>query len=208
MLGEAGALVYCTGRSARGGPPSPGPHAARPETIEETAALVDAAGGTGIPVRVDHGDESAVATLAERVRHERGTLDILVNVLGGPEVQERFQPMWTLGVEEGKRLFDAWLTPHVVTVRHLVPLMIHRSRERPGLVVEVVEGETLGYAGHFYWDLVVTSLKRLAFGLAEELVPHRVAALAVAPGFMRTEAILAHFGATDDSWREIAESSP
>jgi NAD(P)-dependent dehydrogenase (short-subunit alcohol dehydrogenase family) len=210
MLGEAGATVYCSGRSSRGGAPSPGPHARRRETIEETAELVTADGGRGIAVRVDHGNEQEVTALMDRIRSEHKRLDILVNVAGGPEVHDRFKSFWTIDVESGRVLFDAWVWPHVLTCKHAIPLMTGTKgskRAVPGLVVEVMEGETLGYAGHFYWDLTVTTLKRLAYALGEELAPHKIAAIAVAPGFMRTEAILDHFGATPQNWLEIAQTN-
>jgi NAD(P)-dependent dehydrogenase (short-subunit alcohol dehydrogenase family) len=210
MLGEAGATVYCSGRSSRNGPPSPGPHAKRPETVEETAELVTSAGGRGIAVRVDHANEQEVMSLMQRIRSDHQRLDILVNVAGGPEVHDRFKSFWTIDVDGGRALFDAWVWPHVITCRHAVPLMVRSKgskRTTTGLIAEVMEGETLGYAGHFYWDLTLTTLKRLAHGLGEELAPNNVAAVAIAPGFMRTEAILDHFGATSNNWSEIARTN-
>ena len=202
MLGEAGAVVYCTGRSTRE-TPAVGAHAGRPETVAETAALVDAAGGEGVAVRVDHAVEAEVEALCARVRAERGRLDLLVNVLGGMAVTDE-RPFWEVPVSEGRAMVDAWLWPHATTARHAVPLMVER---RAGLVVEIVESHTLGGHGQFYFDLAVIALKRLAWGLAESLAPHGVSALAVAPGFMRTEQVLAHFGATEATWREVAASS-
>jgi NAD(P)-dependent dehydrogenase (short-subunit alcohol dehydrogenase family) len=202
MLGEAGATVYCTGRGTRE-TPSGGPHAGRPETIEETAALVDEAGGTGIAARVDHAAPAEVAALFDRVRGEQGRLDVLVNVLGGPELQER-APLWESSLDAGRALLDAWVWPHVVTCRHALPLMIER---RAGLVVEIVEGDTLAYSGQVFWDLVVTSLKRVAYAVAEEAAPHGVTALALAPGFMRTEHVLDYLKATEESWRTVARES-
>jgi NAD(P)-dependent dehydrogenase (short-subunit alcohol dehydrogenase family) len=205
MLGEAGATVYCTGRSSRDQPNTSGHHyAGRPETIEETAELVDAAGGKGIPVRVDHTVEDEVADLFKRVRREKKQLDVLVNVLTGPPVTE-WQPFWKLAPEKGRAMLDGWVWPHVVTGRYAVPLLVER---KSGLVVEIVEQDTVGYHGQFFLDLVETLLKRLAYALAEELAPHGVSALAITPGFMRTEAILEQFGATDANWREVAETNP
>lgn len=201
MLGEAGATVYCTGRSARGGEASP---RGRRETIEDTAALVDAAGGVGIPVRVDHAREDEVRALFARVREEQGRLDVLANVLGGTVLRERMTPLWELDLEAGKRLFDTWVTPHVVTAKHAAPLMLER---KAGLIVEIVEQDTVGYHGQLFWDLTMVALKRLAFALATELAPHGVTALAVAPGFMRTEEILEHFGATPETWADVARTS-
>lgn len=202
MLGETGAVVYCTGRSTTE-KPATGHHAGRPETIDETAALVTAAGGVGIAVRVDHATEAEVAALFARVREERGRLDLLVNVLGGPPSND-IRPFWELPFEDGRAMVDGWLWPHVATARHALPLMVEQGA---GLVVEVLESHRIGAHGELYFDLAVTALQRLAYMLAEQLTPHHVTALAIAPGFMRTEAVLAHFGATEESWREVARSS-
>lgn len=204
MLGEAGATVYCTGRSSRTRPNTSDHHyAGRPETIEQTAEMVDAAGGRGVPVRVDHTVEAEVEALFERVRRDEHRLDVLVNVLTGSPVTE-WRPFWKLSVGAGREMVERWIWPHVVTCRHALPLMVER---RSGLVVEIVEQETVGYHGQFYFDMFETALKRLAWALAEELRPHGVSAVAVTPGFMRTEAILEQFGATEATWREAAESN-
>ena len=124
MLGEAGATVYCTGRSSRQQPNTSGHHyAGRPETIEETALLVDAAGGIGIPVRVDHTVEAEVVELFERVKREKKRFDLLVNVLTGQPVKS-WSPFWKLSAAEGHAMFDGWIWPHVVTCRYAVPLMV------------------------------------------------------------------------------------
>jgi NAD(P)-dependent dehydrogenase (short-subunit alcohol dehydrogenase family) len=204
MLGEAGATVYCTGRSSRTRPNTSGHHyAGRPETIEETAELVDAAGGTGVPVRVDHTVEAEVAALFKRVRRETKRLDVLVNILTGSPVTE-WKAFWKLDAAAGRAQFDGWVWPHVVTCRHAVPLMVER---KSGLIVEIIEQDAIGYHGQFYFDLFEIALKRLAYALAEELAPHGVTALALTPGFMRTEAIMEQFGATDANWREVAETN-
>ncbi|CAN5481058.1 SDR family oxidoreductase [soil metagenome] len=204
MLGEAGAAVYCTGRSSRSQPNTSGHHyAGRPETIEETAELVDAAGGRGIPVRVDHTVEAEVAELFERVVREQRRLDVLVNVLTGPPATYG-TPFLEQSVEQGREMFDAWLWPHVATCRHAAPLMVEG---RSGLIVEIIEQESIGYHGEFYFDLYESALKRLAYALAEELAPQGVTALSLTPGFMRTEAILEQFGATEANWREVAEQN-
>jgi NAD(P)-dependent dehydrogenase (short-subunit alcohol dehydrogenase family) len=202
MLGEAGATVYCTGRSSRTQPnTSSHHHAGRPETIEETAELVDAAGGKGIPIRVDHTVEEEVSNLFNRVKRERKTLEVLVNVITGSPVKS-WSPFWKQSVANGRAMFDGWVWPHVVTCRNAVPLMVAGKR---GLIVEIVEQDAIGYHGQFFFDLFETALKRIAFALAEELAPHGVSALAITPGFMRTEAILDKFGVTEDNWREAAE---
>ena len=203
MLGERGATVYCTGRNSRAARAETGYRAGRPETIEETAELVTAAGGAGIAVRVDHANEAEVAALFRRVRKEHAHVDVLVNVLGG-EVVRGFDTLWKIEYDAGRALFDSWVWPHVLTARYAAPLMA-----KGGLIVELVEGHALGgYRGHFYFDLVMTSLKRLAYALAEELGPKGVTSLAMTPGFMRTEEILDHFGATESNWLEVAETNP
>lgn len=205
MLGEAGATVYCTGRSSRGKPSTHRHHyAGRPETIEETAEMVDAAGGVGIPIRVDHTIEAEVAALFKRVRREQKRLDVLVNILTGSPVTS-WSPFWKLALDKGRAMFDGWVWPHVVTCRHAVPLMV---KQRSGLIVEIVEQDTIGYHGQFFFDIFEVSLKRLAYALAEELASHGVSALAITPGFMRTEAILEQFGATEANWQEVAETNP
>jgi NAD(P)-dependent dehydrogenase (short-subunit alcohol dehydrogenase family) len=205
MLGEAGAIVYCTGRSSRAQPNTSDHHyAGRPETIEETAEMVDSAGGTGIAVRVDHTVEAEVEALFKRIRKDRGRLDILVNVLTGRPVSD-WKSFWQLSVADGKAMVDGWIWPHITTCRHAVPLM---AKAKSGLIVEIVEQRGIAYHGQFYFDAFETVLKRLAFALAEELQPHGVSALAITPGFMRTEAILEQFGVTEENWQDAAEHNP
>lgn len=202
MLGEAGAVVYCTGRSSRTQPNTSTHHyAGRPETIEETAELVTAAGGRGIAVRIDHGVEKEVAALFRRIRKEAARLDILVNVLTGRPVQ-RWGPFWKADVADGLAQLVGWLGPHAITLRHAAPLMI---AVKSGLVVEIVEQHTLGHHGQFWLDVVEVALKRLAYAAAEELAPHNIAAVAITPGFMRTEAILEQFKVTEATWRDAVD---
>jgi NAD(P)-dependent dehydrogenase (short-subunit alcohol dehydrogenase family) len=204
MLGEAGATVVCTGRSSRGQANTSGHHyAGRPETIEQTAEMVDAAGGVGIPMRVDHTIEDDVVGLFKKVKRDQKRLDVLVNVLTGSPVTS-WSPFWKQSVTEGRAMFDAWVWPHVATCRHAVPLMVARKK---GLIVEIVEQDTIAFHGQFFFDLFEASLKRIAFALAEELAPHGVTALAITPGFMRTEAILDQFGVTEANWRDAAETN-
>ena len=198
MLGEAGATVYCTGRSSRTQPnESNHPGAGRPETIEDTAETVTAAGGTGIPVRVDHAVEDEVAALFERVRREQQRLDVLAIVMTGQPAS------WSSFIDEipavGRTFVEGWIWPHIVTAWHGAQLMVpHRS----GLIVELVEQDNVGYHGAFYFDMMETLLKRLVFGLANDLGTSGVTAVAIAPGFMRTEAILEGFGVTEARWRD------
>jgi NAD(P)-dependent dehydrogenase (short-subunit alcohol dehydrogenase family) len=205
MLGEAGAIVYCSGRSSRTqANTSDHVHAGRPETIEETAELVSAAGGIGIPVRVDHTIDEEVAALFARIQREQQRLDVLVNILTGRPVRS-WQTFWHLPVEEGRAFVNGWIWPHVATCWHAAPLMVKRQS---GLMVEIIEQDGIGYHGQFFFDLMEISLKRLSYGMAHELAAKGVTALAIAPGFMRTEAILHGFGATEASWREAAEHHP
>src|SRR5437763_3105584 len=211
-LGEAGATVYCTGRSTRENRPARRPKNAkpfdlanRPETIEETAEMVSARGGTGIHAQVDHTSEEQVAALFERVRKERGRLDILVNdVWGGDELSE-WKPFWKLSTEKGLLMLRRAVFSHVITSRHAAPLMVERKR---GLIVEVTDGDGLHYRGTLFYDLVKVSVIRLAFDMAEELRKHKVAAVAVSPGFLRSEAMLEHMGVTEENWREGAKKNP
>jgi NAD(P)-dependent dehydrogenase (short-subunit alcohol dehydrogenase family) len=202
MLGEAGATVYCTGRSSRARPNfSTHVNAGRPETIEETAEMVTADGGTGIPVRVDHTDDDEVAALFDRVRREKNRLDVLAIVMTGQPAS------WKTFLDEspttGRHFVESWIWPHIVTAWHAAKLMVpHRS----GLLVELVEQDNVGYHGAFYFDMMETLLKRLVFALANDLGKQGVTAVAVGPGFMRTEAILEGFGVTETNWRDALKN--
>lgn len=201
-LGEAGATVYCTGRSVRGAIATEG----RTETIEETAERVTAAGGVGIPVRVDHLDEAQVKALFERVRREHGKLDVLVNdVWGGDPLIEWGKPFWEADVQQGLRMMRTAIDTHLVTARHGVPLMVEKGA---GLVVEVTDGDTGRYRGTLYYDLVKNGVIRLANAMHEELRTRGVTALAVTPGFLRSEAMLDIFGVTEANWRDGAKAHP
>lgn len=198
-LGERGATVYCTGRSTRAGASPMG----RPETVEETAEHVTAAGGFGIPVRCDHADESDVAALAARIRADHGGLDVLVNdVWGGEKLTEFGVPLWEISIEKGRRMLDAALVTHILTLKHAAPLLM--GRERP-LVVEITDGDHFGYRGALFYDLVKMTVIRLAFDVARELRPHGVTAVAVTPGFLRSEEMLANMGVTEATWREAGQ---
>ena len=201
-LGEAGATVYCTGRSSRAGAVDP----KRPETIEETAELVSAAGGTGVPVRVDHTEEPAVARLFERVRADHGRLDVLVNdIWGGDALTEWGKPFWEADVGTGFKMMERAIHTHVITSRHGVPLML----EGPGgLVVEVTDGAFAGYRGQLFYDLCKTTAIRLAYAMSVELARHPVTAVALTPGFLRSEAVLDHFGVTEATWRDAIAKDP
>lgn len=208
MLGEAGATVYCTGRSSRAAA-RPTVHAVglaafgmdrRPETIEETAERVSAAGGVGRALVVDHTDETAVRALFEQVRAEQGRLDILVNdVWGGDELAEWGKPFWEQDLQKGWRMQERAVYSHILTSHYAIPLMLAARR---GLIIEITDGVTADYRGNFFYDLAKTSVIRLAYAMAQELAPHGLTALALTPGFLRSEAMLDHFGVTEANWQE------
>ncbi|WP_028060091.1 SDR family oxidoreductase [Candidatus Solirubrobacter pratensis] len=195
-LGAAGATVYVTGRSSRATGRSP---LDRPETIDETAELVTAAGGTGIPVRVDHNDPEQVAGLAARLDR----LDLLVNgVWGGDPSTDWEHPLWEQDLQTGLALVRNAVETHVITSHALLPRMVAQGS---GLVVEVTDGNTARYRGSFFYDLAKHSVIRLAQAQAAELDPHGIAAVALTPGFLRSEAVLEHFGVTEATWRSAAD---
>jgi NAD(P)-dependent dehydrogenase (short-subunit alcohol dehydrogenase family) len=207
MLGEAGATVYCTGRSSReSGGPASGVYAGRPERIEDTAALVDAAGGHGIAVCVDHASTADVTALAERVGADHGGLDLLVIDFWGDDAPVAFgTPFWTIPVAAARATLEGTLWPHLLTLRALVPMMRRdAAAATPPLVVEVAEGTRLYYRGHLYYDLAATTRLRLTYALAEELAPRGIVVVGVCPGYMRTEHALDAFGVTEATWRSAA----
>src|SRR5215204_3793532 len=203
MPREAGATVYCTGRNSRERPNTEGIYAGRPETIEETAETVSARGGCGIPVRTDHLDERQVEALFARVSKEQRRLDVLVNDISECEEHE-WKPFWKLSLDKGLRALRQGIHTHIITTRYAAPVMV---KQKGGLVVEVGDGDALFYRGNLFYDLVKVTTSRLAYDWAEELRPHGVAAVAVTPGFMRTEVVLERLGATEENWRETAEKN-
>lgn len=213
MLGEAGATVYCTGRSSRGKSITPQDRsgsafdlAIRPETIEETAEMVTAYGGAGFPVQVDHTVEDQVKALFERVTAEQGRLDVLVNdVWGGDALTEWGKPFWELSLHKGLLMLQRAVHSHIITSRYATPLMIGRGH---GLIVEITDGDNFDYRGNLFYDLVKISVIRLAYAMAQELDAHHITALALTPGFLRSEAMLEHFGVTEANWQEGAKKDP
>jgi NAD(P)-dependent dehydrogenase (short-subunit alcohol dehydrogenase family) len=204
MLGELGATVYCTGRSVRGQLAS---GKQRPETIEETAEMVTNYGGVGIAVQVDHTVEAQVAALFARIQAEQqGQLDILVNdVWGGDELAEWGKPFWEQNIEQGLLMQQRAVHSHIITSHYAAPLMVARQQ---GLIVEITDGHTAAYRGNFFYDLAKSSVIRLAYAMSEELRPHHITALAVTPGFLRSEAMLDLFGVTEANWQEGAKKDP
>jgi NAD(P)-dependent dehydrogenase (short-subunit alcohol dehydrogenase family) len=197
-LGAAGATVYVTGRTTRGAR-SP---MNRGETIEDTAALVTEAGGKGIPVRVDHTVPDEVAALVERIDAEQdGRLDVLVNdIWGGDPLIDWSKPFWEHSLADGLRAIHNAIDTHLITSSLAAPMKIARGT---GLIIEMTDGTGRdGYRGNLFYDLAKQAMIRLAEGQAEELRPHGVTALALTPGFLRSEAVLDHFGVTEDNWRD------
>jgi NAD(P)-dependent dehydrogenase (short-subunit alcohol dehydrogenase family) len=196
-LGAAGATVYVTGRTTMGSPSPMG----RAETIDETAAMVSAAGGHGVAVQVDHLDAGAVRELVERIDVEQtGRLDVLVNdIWGGDPLTHWGVPFWEHSLSDGLLLHRVAVDTHLVTSWHALPLMVRRGS---GLVVEITDGTADRYRGSLFYDLAKASVIRLAVAQAEELRPHGVTALALTPGFLRSEAMLDNFGVTEDTWHD------
>jgi NAD(P)-dependent dehydrogenase (short-subunit alcohol dehydrogenase family) len=205
-LGEAGATVYCTGRSTRG----QRSEYDRPETIEETAELVDAAGGEGIALAVDHLEPAQVETLVRRIDAERGRLDVLVNdIWGGELLFEWDKPLWEHDIEKGLRVLRLAIDTHLITSHFALALLIRRPG---GLVVEMTDGTREYNAEHYrisaFYDLAKTAAIRLAFAQSEELAPHGCSAIALTPGWMRSEMMLDNYRVTEANWRDGASVNP
>jgi NAD(P)-dependent dehydrogenase (short-subunit alcohol dehydrogenase family) len=197
-LGEAGATVYCTGRSVSG---RPSPYK-RPETVDETAALIKAAGGVAIAVRVDHSVESEVKALFRRIDRKHQRLDIFVNSIAGDDPQMgQWGHLWEVKVENADAIFRQALTSRIITAKHAAQLMMRRRR---GLMVDVTENDMLGGGGNPMAQVVKMANKVLALNWAAELKPHGVTCLAVTPGFLRSERMLEHFGVDEENWRAAA----
>jgi NAD(P)-dependent dehydrogenase (short-subunit alcohol dehydrogenase family) len=201
-LGEAGATVYCTGRSVRG---KPSPYG-RAETIEETAEMVEAAGGKAIAVRVDHTVESQVKALFARVDREQGRLDVLVDGVAGEDpLMRQWGNFWKVNVKNADKLLRQSLVSHIITVKHAAPLMI---RARRGLMIEVTENDILSAGGNPLTQTVKLALKGMALNMAAELKSHGVAAIAITPGFLRSESMLEHHHVTEANWRDAGKQDP
>ncbi|MFF6952019.1 SDR family oxidoreductase [Streptomyces iakyrus] len=205
-LGAAGATVYVTGRSTR----ARRSEYDRPETIEDTADLVTAAGGNGIAVPADHLDPAQVEALVNRIADEQGRLDVLVNdIWGGEKLFEWDAPLWEHDLDKGLRLLRLAVETHAVTSHHALPLLL---RNPGGLVVEVTDG-TAGYNAenyrvNFFYDLAKASVLRMAFALGHELGPRGATAVALTPGWLRSELMLDGFGVSEENWRDALERVP
>lgn len=205
-LGAAGATVYVTGRTARGRPSE----YARPETIEETAELVTAAGGRGIAVRVDHLVPEEVRALVGRIRAEQGRLDILVNdIWGGEKLAEWHKPVWAHDLANGLRLLHLAIDTHLITAHHALALLIE---QRGGLLVEVTDGTAEYNADHYrlspFYDLAKTAVIRMAWAHAKDLAPHGATSVALTPGWLRSEMMLETYGVAEANWRDATAHVP
>lgn len=207
-LGAAGATVYCTGRSTRGGPTGL-TYTHRPETIDETAEQVTAAGGVGIAVQVDHTKESEVIALFERVKAEQnGRLDILINdIWGGETLTEWDVPFWEMDLSKGRTLLERAIGTHIVTNRHAASLM---AANNSGLIFEIGDGDGSGYRGSLFYSLAKVAIVHLAEAMAADLAKagKNITALAVTPGWLRSEMMLEGFGVTEANWRDVIAREP
>ena len=208
-LGEAGATVVCTGRTTRASGSAHSDYD-RSETIEDTAELVTAMGGEGIPVAVDHLDSDQVRGLADRIRADHGHIDVLVNDIWGAELLMEWEvPVWQHDLDKGLRLLRLGVETHLVTAHHLLPLLIDRPG---GLHVEVTDGTAAYNASHYrinvFYDLAKVSVNRLAYSLGHELEPHGATAVVVTPGWLRSELMLETFAVTEANWRDSPIAPP
>jgi NAD(P)-dependent dehydrogenase (short-subunit alcohol dehydrogenase family) len=201
-LGEAGATVYCTGRSSRKDPPRKGRlKPGQRETIEETAGLVTAAGGHGIAVKVDHEVPAEVKKLISPIKRQHRGLDILVNdVWGGDALTEWSKPFWAVNLENGLRMLKQAIHSHIITAHYAAPLMLGRKN---AIIFEITDGDAFYYRGNLFYDLVKISVIRLAFAMARELRKRDIAAVALTPGFLRSERVLEHFKVTEANWKDV-----
>jgi NAD(P)-dependent dehydrogenase (short-subunit alcohol dehydrogenase family) len=204
-LGEAGATVYCTGRTSGGARSEMN----RPETIEETAALVDQAGGRGIAVQVDHLVPDEVRALVARIEREQGVLHLLVNDIWGATTMEWNKTVWESSLENGLRTLRLAVDTHAITSHFALPLLI---KTPGGLVVEVNDGTTeynaANYRVSFFYDLAKAAVNRMAFALAHELEPHGATAVSLTPGWLRSEAMLDAYRVTEANWQDATKIQP
>ncbi|MFJ5997146.1 SDR family oxidoreductase [Streptomyces sp. NPDC092370] len=205
-LGAAGATVYVTGRTTR----ARRSEYDRPETIEDTADLVTAAGGRGVAVPTDHLDPAQVRALVDRIADEQGRLDVLVNDIWGSEKLFEWEtPLWEHDLDNGLRLLRLAVETHAITSHHALPLLL---RNPGGLVVEVTDGtaeyNAANYRNSFFYDLAKAAVLRMAFSLGHELGPRGATAVALTPGWMRSEIMLDAFGVREEKWRDALEHVP
>jgi NAD(P)-dependent dehydrogenase (short-subunit alcohol dehydrogenase family) len=198
-LADAGATVYCTGRSIKG---KPSPYG-RPETIHETAAMIRAAGGTAIALRVDHTSESEVKALFRRIMRAHNRIDVLVNSVAGEDpLMKQYGYLWQTDMKNADALFRQTLTSRIITAKHAALAMMPAKR---GLIVEVTESDIIGGGGNPMAQAVKMAQKVLPLFWAAELAPHNITVVALTPGFLRSESVLDYFGVTEDNWREAGK---
>jgi NAD(P)-dependent dehydrogenase (short-subunit alcohol dehydrogenase family) len=206
-LGAAGATVYVTGRSTQAGRSEMD----RPETIEETAELVDAAGGRGIAVPCDHLDPAQVGDLVARIERDHGALHVLVNDVWGAthESHQWGKAVWESDLDLGLHQLRLGVDTHIITSHCAIPLLL---RAPGGLVVEVNDGtaeyNATSYRVSFFYDLAKANVTRMAFSLGHELAPHGATAVSVSPGWLRSEAMLDAYGVTEATWLEATAVQP
>lgn len=204
-LGEAGATVYCTGRSTA----AARSEMDRPETIEETAAMVDAAGGRGIALRVDHLVPAEVKALVERIEREQGALHILVNDIFGATRIEWGKTVWESDLEFGLHSLRLAIDTHAITSHFAIPLLL---KTPGGLVVEINDGtgdyNATRYRNSFFYDLSKAAVLRMGFALGHELKPHGATGLSLTPGWLRSEAMLEAFEVSEANWRDAIARVP
>lgn len=205
QMGAAGATVYCTGRTTRAARSEMN----RPETIEETAALVDEAGGRGVAVQVDHLVPDEVRALVARIEDEQGALHVLVNDIFGATRIEWNKSVWESDLDYGLRTLRLAVDTHAITSHFAIPLLIET---RGGLVVEVNDGTAeyngSNYRNSFFYDLAKAAVLRMGFSLGHELKPYGATAVSLTPGWLRSEAMLEAFGVTEANWRDATERIP
>lgn len=205
QLGAAGATVYVTGRTTRSQPSE----MQRPETIEETAELVDKAGGKGIAVQVDHLVPEEVRALVDRIRREQGRLHVLVNDIFGATRIEWNKTVWESDLEYGLHMLRLAVDTHAITSHFAIPLLIETAG---GLVVEVNDGtaeyNSSHYRNSFFYDLAKAAVGRMGFALGHELKPKGATAVSLTPGWLRSEAMLEAFGVTESNWRDAVARIP
>lgn len=204
-LGEAGMVVYCSGRSTREHAATPG----RAETIDETAAMVTARGGAGIAVQCDHRDPEQVSALIDRIRRDHGRLDVLVNDIWGGDAWLdwwfEITKFWEIPLDKGLGVLETAVNTHIITAHHAIPLMLESKR---GLLVEITDGDGYYYRGQFYYDFVKTAVIRMAMAWAFELRKHNIASVAITPGFLRSESVLETMHVTEENWRDAVKKRP
>jgi len=201
-LAEAGARVYCTGRSVKGRPSPYG----RPETIEETAAMITAAGGKAIARRVDHTIEAEVKALFRRIMRTHKRIDIVVDSVAGEDpLMGTYGFLWKADLTTADAIFRQGLTSRIITAKHAALAMMPARR---GLIVEVTEADMIGGGGNPMAQAVKMAQKVLPLLWAAELAPHGITATAITPGFLRSERMLEYFGVTESNWREAGKKDP